>query len=44
MTVGAVLSQKDSHGKEVMVTAASQKLSNAESRWTLYDREMYAIV
>ena len=43
-TVGALLTQKDERGKEVMIAAASQRLNAAESAWAPYDREMYGIV
>ena len=43
-TVGAVLTQNDERGKEVMVAAASQKLNEAEKAWAPYDKEMFAII
>ena len=43
-TVGAVLTQKDSRGKEVLIAAASQKLNASERAWAPYDKELYAVV
>ena len=42
--VGAVLTQKDARGKEVLIAAASQRLGQAEMKWSPYDRELYAII
>ena len=43
-TVGAVLTQLDDNGKEVMVAAASQKLNEAEVKWCTYDKEMFGLI
>ena len=43
-TVGAVLSQFNDEGKEVMVAAASQKLNSAEIKWATYDKEMFGLI
>ena len=43
-TVGALLTQKDPRGKEVMIAAASQKLNSTERAWAPYDRELYGVV
>ena len=43
-SVGAVLTQRDERGKEVLIAAASQRLGATEMKWAPFDREMYAIV
>ena len=43
-TVGAVLTQLDDNGKEVMVAAASQKLNSAKTKWSTYDKEMFGLI
>ena len=43
-TVGAVLTQLDDNGKEVLVAAASQKLNEAECKWATYDKEMFGLI
>ena len=43
-SVGAVLTQKDDRGKEVLIAAASQRLGAAEMKWSPYDRELYALI
>ena len=43
-TVGAVLTQINDQGKEVMVACASQKLNDAEVKWCTYDKEMFGLI
>ena len=43
-TVGAVLSQKDERGKEVMCACASQKLNSVEVKWAAFDKEYFALI
>ena len=43
-TVGAVLSQLDSRGKECIVSCASQKLNSVEAKWSALDKEFFAII
>ena len=42
--VGAVLSQRDSRNKDVMVCCASQKLNKVEAKWASFDKEFFALV
>ena len=43
-SVGAVLSQLDSRGKEVIVAAASQKLNSVERKWSAFDKEYFSLI
>ena len=36
--------QLDDNGKEVMVAAASQKLNEAEVKWSTYDKKMFGLI
>ena len=42
--VGGVLSQKDNNNKERLVSCASQRLNDLESKWAAIDKEFFAIV
>ena len=43
-SVGAVLSQLDERGKEVIVACSSQKLNQTQTKWSAFDKEYYAIM
>ena len=42
--IGAVLSQRDAHGKERVISYYSSKLSEAQQRWSTIEKEALAVV
>ena len=42
--IGAVLSQRDDHGRERVVSYYSSKLSEAQQRWSTIEKEAFAVV